>query len=124
METVTEIIVEEGAIDELNHVNNSIYVTYLEEARADWYEAANFSFDTMRENNLGTVVLRLDITFLNEAVLGDVLSIKTSPLRLGNTSFDHKQVIYNTQGEKITEAVITSVMFDREARKSIKVVEE
>ncbi|PWA11114.1 acyl-CoA thioesterase [Pueribacillus theae] len=124
METTTEIIVKEEDIDELEHVNNSVYVTYLEKGRGDWYREAGFSFEEMKKHQYGTVVVKLNITFIKEAKLRDRLKIKTIPIRLGNTSFDHKQEIYNEQGDMITEAFVTNVMFDRKERKSIPVVKE
>lgn len=124
MNTEIQIVVKQQDIDELNHVNNKVYVDYLEEARGDWYAQTGFSFDIMRERNLGTVVLKLNITFLQEATLGEELTVKTIPVRLGRTSFDLQQKIYNERGEKITEANVVSVMFDRQNRKSVPVVEE
>lgn len=124
MNTEIKVIVKQEDIDELNHVNNKVYVDYLEKARGDWYDYAGFSFDKMRERNLGTVVLKLNITFLQEATLEEVLTVKTTPMRLGRTSFDLQQEIYNEHGEKITEATVVSVMFDRQKRKSIPVVKE
>ncbi|MFA8437842.1 acyl-CoA thioesterase [Pueribacillus sp. YX66] len=124
METWTEIIVKREDLDELNHVNNKEYVGYLEEARGDWYVQSGFSFEMMRKHDLGTVVVNLTITFLKEAVYGERLKVKTVPVRLGNTSFDLKQEIFNQADEKITEAMVTSVMFDRTERKSVPVVKE
>lgn len=124
METWTEIIVEHEDIDELEHVNNKVYIGYLEEARGDWYAEAGFSFDVMREHDLGTVVVKLSISFLKEAVVGETLKVKTMPIRLGNTSFDLQQEIYNEAKEKVTEALVTSVMFNRKERKSVTVVPE
>lgn len=124
LETITELRVEEKDIDELGHVNNSVYVTYLEEARGHWYKEAGLSFKEMGKRGLGTVVLKLEILFKKEALLGDLLKIKTSPIRLGNKSFDLEQTIYNQSGDIVSEAIVKSVMFDRNERKSIPVSKE
>lgn len=124
METTTEIIVKEADIDGLEHVNHSVYVRYFETARSHWYRSAGFSFEEMRQFNVAIVVLKISVLYKREARLGDVLTIKTVPLRLGNTSFDFKQVIYNEQGEVVTESTNTSVMFDRVKRKGVPVVEQ
>lgn len=124
METVYFLKPKEEDIDELDHVNNGKYVSYLEEARGDWYAQAGISFSEMMKRKLGTVVLKMEILFLKEARLGDSLKIVTRPLKLGNTSFVLKQDIFNQRDEHITEATITSVMFDTQERKSIKVVDE
>lgn len=119
------IKVNEQHIDDLGHVNNAVYVTFLEQGREAWYkQAANLSFATMREKGIGTVVVRLDITFHQEALLGERLTIQTKPEKFGTKSFVLKQEIYNTKDELITEATVTSVMFDPQARKSIPVIKE
>lgn len=124
MECVTNVVVQREDIDELEHVNNKVYVHYFEKGRIDWYSKSGLTIDTMRKRQLGTAVVKLTITFLKEARLGESLRIKTSPVRLGNTSFDLKQEIFNAAGEKITEALVTSVMFDLEKRKSTRVAPE
>jgi len=124
VETITEIKVKDEDIDELEHVNNSVYVTYLEIARGDWYSCAGIPFDTMRIRAVSTVVLKLEVLYRKEAKLGDLLKVKTVPTRLGNTSFVFQQDIFNQFGEKIVEATVTNVMIDRRSKKSRSVVEE
>ena len=124
MEVTTTIVVKEEHIDQLGHVNNSIYVSYLENGRGDWYENAGMSFEQMVTRSLGTVVLRLDILYKQEARLGDILTIKTYPVKLGTKSFVLKQDIFNQENQLITEANVTSVMWDAKTRTSIEVVEE
>jgi YbgC/YbaW family acyl-CoA thioester hydrolase len=122
--TDTEVVVKEADIDELGHVNNSIYGFYLEKGRSDWYKKADLSFEEMARRGIATVVLRLDILYLMEVKLGDCLRIQTVPDRLGNTSFLFKQVIFNQDEQKITEARVTSVMINRGLKKSIPVAKE
>lgn len=124
MEIITEWIVNKDEIDSMDHVNNCVYVSYLEKARKDWYLAAGASKQSLRERDLGTVVLKLDILFRKEARLGEHLWIKTCNYQLGNKSFILKQDVLNEDGDIITEAKVTSVMFDRIQRKSTKVATE
>ncbi|WP_158591732.1 acyl-CoA thioesterase [Oceanobacillus halophilus] len=124
MDIITNIIVKEDDIDDLEHVNNSVYLNYLEKARGQWFRRAGISFENMHVQNLATVVLKINITFIKEAKLGDLLKIKTTPFRLGNSSFEVKQEIYNQVEEKITEAIVTSVMLNKTERKSIPVIEK
>lgn len=125
MKVSTKLKVREEDIDELGHVNNSVYIKYIEKGRGEWYkEAAGLSFAEMNQKNLGTVVLRIDITFKKEALFGDELTISTKPGNLGTKSFVLKQEIYNQKEELITEAIVTSVMFDPLKRVGIPVIEE
>lgn len=125
MEVTFQLEVSEEDIDLLGHVNNAVYVTYLEKGREAWYkEAAGMSFIDMNKLGIGTVVLRLDITFKNEARLGERLTIVTKPEKIGTKSFVFKQEIYNENDELITDAVVTNVMFDSVKRVSVPVIEE
>ncbi|MBD1382929.1 acyl-CoA thioesterase [Metabacillus arenae] len=124
LETVTKIDVMEKDIDGLDHVNNSIYVSYFGIARKEWYREAGLSFEEKQKRNIGTVIRKLEINFLKESRLGDSLKIITRPLQLGNKSFLLKQNIYNQNDEHLTDITVTVVMFDTINRKSIKVVEE
>ena len=124
MKSITEIKVVESDIDVLGHVNNSVYIQYLERARLDWYSQAGAPMAEMLPKSVATVVLKIDIYFAKEARLGDCLTIHTSPIRLGNKSFDFEQFIHNQSDEIITKATVTTVMFDTVERKSIPVIEE
>src|SRR5690625_1163886 len=120
----TTIVVKEKDIDGLNHVNNSVYLNYLEHAREKWYiEKAGYSYDDFHQANLGTMVLKIEILFKKEAVLHDKLRVITIPKKLGNTSFVFEQKILNVNDEEICHATITKVMIDFTTRKSVKVIE-
>ncbi|MFA1821501.1 acyl-CoA thioesterase [Virgibacillus oceani] len=124
-QTVKNIVVEEKDIDGLNHVNNSVYLNYLEHGREAWYmEHAGYSYDDFHKANLGTAVLRIDIMYKKEAVLHDNLRVVTTPEKLGNTSFVFEQKILDEKDEEVCVATITKVMIDFTTRKSRKVIKE
>lgn len=95
---------------------------YLESGRIDWFSEIGYSYSKLWEKHLTTLVLKMEITFLKEAVFGDVLKVKTSPHRLGNSSLNVKQEIYNQKDQIITEAIITCVMFNVKKRNKIPVI--
>jgi len=120
----TTIVVKEKDIDGLNHVNNSVYLNYLEHAREKWYiEKAGYSYDDFHQANLGTMVLKIEILFKKEAVLHDKLRVITIPKKLGNTSYVFEQKILNEEDEEICSATITKVLTDFTTRKSVKVID-
>lgn len=125
MEVAYELKVKEEDLDDLGHVNNAVYVKYLEYGRNAWYKKmAGMSFSDMHEKGIGTVLVRLDILFKKEALLGDVLTVYTKPEKLGTKSFVLNQKIYNQNNELLTDATVTNVMFDSKKRVSIPVIEE
>ena len=83
MEAIKNIVVTEKDIDGLNHVNNSVYLNYLEQGREGWYiKNAGYSYDDFHDANLGTAVLRIDILYKKEALLHDKLRVITTPKNL------------------------------------------
>lgn len=124
MQTVTKIIVSPEDIDQLGHVNYLKYILFLEKGVGNWYKQAGVSFRELRAKDLGTVVLKMDVSYLKEARLGDTLFVKTTLTNVGTKSFSVKQEIYNQDDILITEASKTFVMFNTATRKGVPVIEE
>lgn len=124
MITTFELRVKEVDIDRLGHVNYNKYISYSEEALGDWYKKTGNDWREMAERSFGTVVVNLNVSYIQEARLGEILNIVTTPSQLGTKSFVFKQEIYNEQEEKITEITKKFVMFDLSSRKGITVLDE
>jgi len=68
------ITVTSADLDELNHVNNVVYVQWVQDvAKAHW---ESMTSDHFRRQNIW-MVLRHEIDYLSQAVEGDVLVAKT-----------------------------------------------
>jgi acyl-CoA thioester hydrolase len=71
---ISEIIVRATDLDELEHVNNVVYFSYLQEAAiTHWYS----SVPTEISDSLRWVVKKHEIEYFKPAFLNDVLTIKT-----------------------------------------------
>lgn len=69
-----EIEVQPGDIDELNHVNNVVYVQWIQEvAKAHWESIATSDM----KNKYLWVVLRHEVDYAGQALLGDRLVANT-----------------------------------------------
>lgn len=125
MEAVSWKLIEDADIDVLGHVNYVKYISFMENARKDWFDKIGMPYEYLRsEKRVSVVVLKLEIRYLKEALLGENLRIVTSSGRLGNKSFDFSQNIYNANGQLLVEATVTMVMFDLENRTSIPALSE
>lgn len=124
MQTIVEIVVDEEKIDHLGHMNYLEYIIFSEKGMRDWFYKAGASHAELSQRNMGMVFIKLDVSYLNEARLGDSLRIITTPVRVGNKSFVIKQDIYNQNNVHITEFNKTFVMFNTATRKSIPVIDE
>lgn len=70
----TEILVEAADIDNLGHVNNVIYLRYVQDvATAHWNQVAPQEL----KQQCSWVVLRHEIDYLSPALMGDVLIAST-----------------------------------------------
>ncbi|MBL0386048.1 acyl-CoA thioesterase [Tumebacillus sp. ITR2] len=116
-EVTLDIIVRSTEIDVNGHVNNAKYLEYLEWGREEWYEVNGLHYDAFTELGIQTVTVNININYRKECKQGDVLTIKTFPERMGNTSYSLKQEISNQHGELCADAVVTSVTMDIETRK-------
>ena len=72
---VYRIMVGADAIDELDHVNNAVYLTWVQQAiTAYWTHRAPAKY----VDALAWIAQRHDITYRNEAFLGDRLEAKVA----------------------------------------------
>lgn len=69
-----KILVKQSDIDDLNHVNNAVYVQWMDEvARAHW----TFLTKNTDVSEFIWVVNKHEIEYKNQAVLGDEITAKT-----------------------------------------------
>ena len=122
METFIELPVRSTEVDFLGHVNNAKYLEYMEWGREDWYQKAGCSFDSLAERGIGTATVNINIDYLGECYRGDLLLLKTYPVKVGNSSFVMaQQIVKKGSGEKAADAHVTTVTFDLTTRKSVTV---
>jgi acyl-CoA thioester hydrolase len=97
--------------DSLGHVNNAVYLTYLEEARVDLRNEFGFDWTQM-------ILARCEIDFRDQVSVGEVVEVTMWPTRVGNKSFD---LAYELKvGDRIVaEAKTVLVAFDYERGESV-----
>lgn len=124
MITTLDIEVRSTELDALGHVNNAKYMEYLEWGRFEWVKQNGIGLDFFGKSRLSTVLVNVNINFRREATLGDQLSVRTWLAEMGRSSFRIGQEIVNGRGERITDATVTSVMFDTETRASVYIPDD
>ncbi len=111
-------------IDGYLHVNNGVYFSYFEHARASYLQDL-FDWNVME---IGTVVGRVAIDYFKPIHLGDEVRGLVKCSRLGNASFDIEQYLIGetSEGTLVTFArcgrVLVSV--DRHSLKPIPIPAE
>ncbi|MBN1465472.1 acyl-CoA thioesterase [candidate division KSB1 bacterium] len=82
-------------LDSFGHVNNAVYLNYLEEARCEYMEQRGLSFDSFREWQAFAFVVSAEIHYRSPAKYGDVLLVRCVFSRMRRTSFALDYEIYN-----------------------------
>ena len=113
------IIVSENDIDELNHVNNTVYLKYVQDAAsAHWYSLASPEISSQ----LYWIVRRHEIDYLKPAFLNDELIAKTwVEIFSGVTSKRHCEIYRGT--ELLTRSCTTWVSVDCQTLKPKRIDE-
>jgi len=97
-------------LDVLGHLNNAVYLTYLEQARIQYVqEVCGWSGDWTK---LGMILAKMVIDFKLPVVYGDAVVVYTRCSRIGGKSFDLEYAMTRSQanGSPDTAAAATSVM--------------
>jgi acyl-CoA thioester hydrolase len=96
--------------DSLGHVNNAVYLTYLEEARVDMRNQYGFDWT-------GLILARCEIDFRGQVSIGDVVEVTMWPSRVGNKSFELSYEL-KVGDHLVAEAKTVLVAFDYDKNES------
>lgn len=94
-------------MDALRHVNNAVYLTYLENAREAYWRA--FAGDV---EIFPFTLARVEIDYRSSATWRDDLAVAVWVKRLGTTSFELEYTIDAADGRRCAEARTVLVMMD------------
>jgi acyl-CoA thioester hydrolase len=110
-----------GDIDAMGHLNNVVYLRYLEWARQKYWLSMRGSTDFL---DIDFVVARCEIDYRASSYMGDVLEIETRVTRMGRSSFDFSYRITGAGGRLVAEAKTTQVAYDWRAGRKVELSEE
>jgi len=106
-----DLIVLQEHIDELKHVNNVVYVQFMQEAAGrHWHSVASNELD----NEVAWMVRRHEIDYLDHAVLHDRLVISTWTGEHSAVTWDrHYEITRASDQKKIITAKSVWVLLDK-----------
>jgi acyl-CoA thioester hydrolase len=96
-------------LDAFGHVNNAVYLTYLENARIGYMRDV-LGIESL--DDLLVIVANVDIDFRARASLGETLDIGARVSRIGTKSFDMEHEVHGPDGRLVAVASTTLVTFD------------
>jgi acyl-CoA thioester hydrolase len=105
-------------VDSYDHVNNAVYLNYLEEARDRWFR------DTMGEG-FGFVLVRVAIDYRDELTLDDEEVVVTCRGKgFGTSSIRTNEEVRTRDGRLAAAAESVSVKHDEASRAAVPLTDE
>jgi acyl-CoA thioester hydrolase len=96
-------------LDVFGHVNNAVYLTYIENARLGYLREA-LGVESLED--LLVILAKVRIDFRSRASLGEVLEIGARVSRIGTKSFDVDHEVRGPDARLVAVASTTLVTFD------------
>jgi acyl-CoA thioester hydrolase len=103
----TEIRVRFRDLDPLNHVNNAVFNSYLEEARVQFIQQIP-EFKLSMEENHSFVLVHLELDYLKPILMNDTVLVGTSVAAFGNSSIKGFQAIYSKHARELKAVAKTT----------------
>jgi acyl-CoA thioester hydrolase len=97
--------------DSYGHVNNAVYLNYLEYARHEYLSAVGFDYRAAVSAGYGLYVARIEIDYKKPAFSGEKLTLRSWPMKKGAVSGLMGQKIMRGD-EVIVEAKVTWAFVD------------
>ena len=106
--------------DTKGHVNNAVFLTYFEVARARaWLDVVGGALD------FPFVVAEATVRYVSEAMIGDPLDVEISTAEVRTKAWVWRYRILDRRDDTlVAEGSTVQVMFDYEARRSVAIPEE
>ena len=107
-------------IDSFGHVNNAVFLTYIEDARILFFRRWKIT-----EMKKSLIVASIKIDYLQQIDHPSDLIVGQKISRIGNSSFDIQSSLFiKGQPKPAARSVVISVCFDYEQNKSVPVYDE
>ena len=107
-------------LDPMGHVNNAVFLTYIEQARVAFFAEVGAATG-LEEMNL--IVARVEIDFIAPVRFGQEVEISVRASRFGTKSFDLDYVL-RVDGEVVSEAKSVQVAYDYGRREAVRLPAE
>jgi acyl-CoA thioester hydrolase len=118
MKVTSDLIVRTYECDSYGHVNNAVYVNYLEYGRMQFLNGINFDYKEMIKAGYFIYITHIDIHYRASAFLMDKLFIDVEPVETGAIKGTLHQVIRKEDGTVCVDADVTWATVNTQGRPS------
>ena len=112
----TKVKVRYGETDQMGVVYHGNYAQYFEIGRIEWLSSLGFSYKEMEAQGIMLPVVVLNISYCKPAFYDEILTIKTTLLKLPKVSIEFEYELYNERDELLTKAYTKLVFVDTKTR--------
>jgi acyl-CoA thioester hydrolase len=106
--------------DAFGHVNNAVYLTYLEDARNAWLRELGL---VRTREDIAMILARVEIDYRDQLELGEAVDVAVRCARIGTKSFDLEYEL-RAGGRLVAEAKTVIVCFDYERGETVPVYDD
>ncbi|MBR1614214.1 MAG: acyl-CoA thioesterase [Treponema sp.] len=121
MKTKTTFKVRTYECDSYGHVNNAVYLNYLEYGRMDFLNQIGFDYKGIVAEGYFIYVSHVDIYYKSSAYFDDDLTIESYSTKLKSVSGTIHQTIANQNGVVCAEADVTWCCVNKDTGRPSKV---
>jgi acyl-CoA thioester hydrolase len=107
-------------LDPMGHVNNAVFLTYIEQARVTYLSEVGAATGLQ---DMNIIVARVEIDFKAPVRLGQEVEISVHATRFGTKSFDLDYVL-RVDGDVVAEAKSVQVAYDYGRREPVELPAE
>jgi acyl-CoA thioester hydrolase len=109
-------------LDPMGHVNNAVYLTWIENARIEFLRRLG-AFDKPDTSEMAMILARVELDFRAPAGFGDEIEVGVRTARLGTKSFDLEYEL--RRGDAVVaNATTVLVAYDYESKSSKEIPDE
>jgi len=107
MKHFADLVVRSYECDSYGHVNNAVYVNYLEYGRMEYLHQIHFDYKGIVSAGYYLYITHIDIRYKASAFLDDKLTVEITPKELRAVSGTFHQIIRKQDGTVCVEADVT-----------------
>ena len=119
----TRFRVRSYELDSFGHVNNAVFLNYLELARSEFLLQHGLSFNDFQKWKVFSYVTEIKIQYKSPALYNDLLEITGEIIRWTRTSFTMAKQIHNVDTGKLVAVAEVRLVFVNEKQRPTAIPE-
>jgi len=112
-----------GETDQMGFAYYGNYAQYFEMGRTEWLRKLGITYKKMEETGIMLPVKNLNINYLKPAKYDDLLTLKTTLIKMPSAKIDFSYEVFNEENELLTTANTTLVFVNMKTNKPTRAPE-